>query len=72
MFFQTNKRFYKAIRKIKCILCNRQIGVFNRHPDYHAYLSKQEEKTLDNDRIKLWLGEEWEIKLAGLGYSPHL
>ena len=37
----------------------------SRHRDYQGYLNHQKEKSLDPERRKKWLTEEWQVKLQG-------
>ena len=37
----------------------------NKYDSYEAYIKHQKIKTTDQDRIKKWLNEEWEIKYNG-------
>ena len=46
-------------------LFGKPLKLLNRHSNYDSYIEKQKEKTLDANRIKIWLGEEWDIKLDG-------
>lgn len=36
-----------------------------RHDSYDSYIEKQKEKSTDPERVKKWLGDEWEEKLDG-------
>jgi len=37
----------------------------NKYDTYDAYIKHQKIKTTDQNRIKKWLNEEWEIKYNG-------
>ena len=37
----------------------------NKYDSYDAYIKHQKIKTTDQNRIKKWLNEEWEIKYNG-------
>tara|TARA_B100000886_G_scaffold340451_1_gene310093 strand:+ start:4327 stop:4995 length:669 start_codon:yes stop_codon:yes gene_type:complete len=66
-------RFLKKIKKkffsyklfFKAFLQNKKIIYLNKYNKYSDYLNHQKNKTTNPDKIKVWLGEEWNIKYYG-------
>lgn len=58
-------RILKAAEQIKYMLFGKPFTIHHRHDTYHSYVEKQKEKTNDPERVKKWLGDEWEEKLDG-------
>ena len=59
------KKALNAAIKIKNMLFSKPLIVHERHDSYESYIEKQKEKTTDPERVKKWLGDEWEEKLDG-------
>lgn len=49
----------------KAFFQNKKIIYLNKYKKYSNYLNHQKIKTSDPEKIKKWLGEEWEIKYIG-------
>ena len=65
-FFQIFKKKFKSLRlSLKGLLLNKKIIYFNKYNNYSDYLDHQRKKTTNPDKIKVWLGEEWDIKYYG-------
>ena len=66
-------RFFKKIKKkffsyklfLKAFLQNKKIIYLNKHNKYSDYLNHQKNKTTNPEKIKVWMGEEWNIKYYG-------
>jgi SAM-dependent methyltransferase len=59
------RKILKAIIQIKNMLFAKPLILHQRHNSYDSYTEKQKEKTTDPERVKKWLGDEWEEKLDG-------
>lgn len=59
------KLFLKKIYQYRYRFFGKKLHLLNRHQTYDDYVNKQKEKTLDPNRIKIWMGKEWDIKLDG-------
>ena len=59
----------KKIISIKYFLTawiqNKKIIYLNKYENYKDYLTHQKDKTTNPEKIKVWLGEEWDIKYRG-------
>ena len=49
----------------KAIIANKKIIYLNNHKNYSEYINHQKDKTTNPEKIKIWLGEEWDIKYRG-------
>ena len=66
-------RFLKKIKKkffsyklfLKAFVQNKKIIYLNKHNKYSDYLNHQKNKTTNPEKIKVWMGEEWNIKYYG-------
>ena len=59
------KKFLKEVIQLPKKLFAQPLIMHQRHDSYDSYLEKQKEKTTDPEKIKKWLGDEWEEKLDG-------
>ena len=44
------------------LLQNKKIIYLNKYKNYSDYIKHQKDKTTNPEKIKMWLGEEWDIK----------
>lgn len=59
------KAFSKIIKRIYQKNFGKKIVFLNQHDSYEKYLNHQIKKTLNTEKQKKWMNEEWEIKLNG-------
>ncbi len=59
------KKIRSLIILIRSLLQKKNIIFLNKYNKYADYLEHQKNKTMNPSKIKLWKGEEWEIKYIG-------
>ena len=59
------KAFSKIIKRNYQKNFGKKIVFLNQHDSYEKYLNHQVKKTLNTEKQKKWMNEEWEIKLNG-------
>jgi hypothetical protein len=47
------------------LMQNKKIIYLNKYNNYSDYIKHQKDKTTNPEKIKMWLGEEWDIKYRG-------
>ena len=65
LFKKIKKKFFSYKLFLKAFLQNKKIIYLNKHKKYSDYLKHQKNKTTNPEKIKVWMGEEWNIKYYG-------
>ena len=61
--FRKIKRKINSLRfYLQALISNKKIIYLNKHENYSDYLNHQKDKTTNPEKIKIWLGKEWDIK----------
>tara|TARA_Y100001978_G_C23580821_1_gene378877 strand:+ start:51 stop:743 length:693 start_codon:yes stop_codon:yes gene_type:complete len=64
--FRKIKRKINSLRfYLQALISNKKIIYLNKHKNYSDYLKHQKDKTTNPEKIKIWLGKEWDIKYYG-------